>query len=355
MNYIFEINSFYNWVMLNPLPADAQALWHVLMQMNNRSSVNVDGVWYRRVEFAVPNSMVLSILAFSRQQLDRMRNILIQTGRIVYKKGKGNQSGIYRMIPFDTTLSEAFVGDFPEKLWICTNDEQSNRVSHNVTQSEAVSHNVTQNPEIAFVSHNVTQFDTQTGHKLIHKSGTNADLCHIMSTYIKNNKNKNIYKYNNIYNCDGDDDNACARVRVCDTGEIVGNSAGNSIEISTGNSNTPFLPEFDCYFGMTDDIKHQAATVTKALFAKYFTRQPSRQDILNVFEAIRGNDVDGNVTIDENKVGLLEYAFNRSSLSGNCNWAYVNGILINLRQRGLKNADDCEKYDLDREFSKYGY
>ena len=30
-----------------------------------------------------------------------MRNALIQMGRIEYKKGRGNQSGTYKMIPFD--------------------------------------------------------------------------------------------------------------------------------------------------------------------------------------------------------------------------------------------------------------
>ena len=101
LNYIAEIRAFYDWVQFNPIPAGAQALWHTLMYLNNKCAIQVDGQWYWRVEFSVSNTTLLSILKFSRQQLDRMRNALIQAGRIEYKKGRGNQSGFYKMNPFD--------------------------------------------------------------------------------------------------------------------------------------------------------------------------------------------------------------------------------------------------------------
>lgn len=71
------------------------------MYLNNRCAVVVDGLWVWRVEFTVSNTTLLSILKFSRQQLDRMRNALIQAGRIEYKKGRGNQCGTYKLVPFD--------------------------------------------------------------------------------------------------------------------------------------------------------------------------------------------------------------------------------------------------------------
>ena len=114
MNYIAEVNSFYNWVLFNSIPADSHALWHLLMQMNNRCAVKINNEWYWKVEFTVPNKTIISMLTFSRQQLDRMRNILIQTGRIEYKKGKGSQAGTYKIIPFDTSLVENYVDNFPE-------------------------------------------------------------------------------------------------------------------------------------------------------------------------------------------------------------------------------------------------
>lgn len=101
MNYISEIKALYDWTQTNPISADAQALWHALMYINNKCAICIDGIWLWRVEFTVSNQTLLSYLGFSRTQLDRMRNVLIQKGRIRYRKGKGNQCGMYQMIPFD--------------------------------------------------------------------------------------------------------------------------------------------------------------------------------------------------------------------------------------------------------------
>jgi DNA replication protein DnaD len=141
LNYIAEINAFYNWLPFNLLPADAQALWHALMNLNNKCAVKADGEWTWRVEFTVSNTTLLSILKFSRQQLDRMRNVLIQTGRIEYRKGKGNQCGTYKVIPFD-----------------------ANYVTQTVTQ---------------VVTQSDTQTDTQTGYK----------CCTLINNNINNNSN----------------------------------------------------------------------------------------------------------------------------------------------------------------------
>ena len=102
MNYIEEVNSFYEWIRFKPIPAGAQALWHLLMNINNGCAVNIDGKYYWPVEFTVSNGSLTSVLDFSRTQLDRMRNVLIQSGRIVYKKGNRGQSGKYRINPFNT-------------------------------------------------------------------------------------------------------------------------------------------------------------------------------------------------------------------------------------------------------------
>lgn len=101
MNYISEIRAFYDWIQFNSTPADAQALWHTLMYLNNKYAIQINGQWFWRVEFTVTNTTLQSMLKFSRTQLDRMRNVLIQSGRIEYRKGRGNQSGAYKMIPFD--------------------------------------------------------------------------------------------------------------------------------------------------------------------------------------------------------------------------------------------------------------
>lgn len=315
MNYISEINSFYSWVTLNPIQPDAQALWHVLMHMNNRCAVKVNNEWYWRVEFTVPNVTLLSILAFSRQQLNRMRNVLIQTGRIVYRKGKGAKSGIYKIIPFDNTLTDSYVDNFSERLWITCS---SKIVSHNVTHSDT-------NP--------VTQSDTL----MLHKADTNAELCNIFGTLINsNNINNNNIIYNN--SCGGDDEpHVCAR----------------------NNPLSDFMGDINSYFGMTEDIKMQVKLITQELFSRYFTREPSQRDMVNVFECVYRSESTGyrqaKLYIDAERKELLEYAFRQASLSGNDNWAYINGVLERLRQRELYSIDDCERYDADRDFQKNGF
>lgn len=150
MNYIAEIRAFYDWLQFNQLPADAQALWHLLMHLNNKAAKKQGDLWIWPKSFTVSNSTITSILAFSRQQLDRMRNVLIQSGRIVYTKGKGSRSGTYHIIPLEANY---------------------------VTQSGGAN----------YVTQPVTQLDTQTGHK----PGTSGDLCNIFGTYINNNSNSN--------------------------------------------------------------------------------------------------------------------------------------------------------------------
>lgn len=97
VNYIQEINSFYDYQVENPLTCSEQALWHKLMSYCN--SFN----W--KSDFSLTNSRLVEDLKISRQQLDRARNTLVQNGLITYKKGNGNQCGTYHL----NSLSVKFV------------------------------------------------------------------------------------------------------------------------------------------------------------------------------------------------------------------------------------------------------
>lgn len=94
MNYLKEMNAFYDWLMYNSLPTGAIALWHALMAINNKAG------W--AIEFTVANIVLQGMTGLSRQGLDRARNILIQKGLIEYKKGTSNQAGKYKMTSFDS-------------------------------------------------------------------------------------------------------------------------------------------------------------------------------------------------------------------------------------------------------------
>lgn len=93
MNYLSEIVAFTEWKDVYPLPASAIALWYELMAVCNKAG------W--RQEFTVPNGLLQARAGLSRKELDNARQILIQGGRIFYKKSnRVNQAGAYKLIPF---------------------------------------------------------------------------------------------------------------------------------------------------------------------------------------------------------------------------------------------------------------
>lgn len=116
MRYLNEINSFYNWLTYNPLSSVAQALWNILMHFNNKSAVEINGEFYWRVKFTAPNQMLMAMMKIKHdEQLKRAREELISARRIQYEKSSGNNAGIYKMIPFDTSLCEITVSQLLDK------------------------------------------------------------------------------------------------------------------------------------------------------------------------------------------------------------------------------------------------
>ncbi len=92
VNYLKEINAFYDWLETNPMPYSAIVLWHALMQTSNRAG------WPS--EFAVAISTLSAKTGLKKDAIIRARNRLQQAGRIDFRSRDGNQSAIYTIIPF---------------------------------------------------------------------------------------------------------------------------------------------------------------------------------------------------------------------------------------------------------------
>lgn len=90
MNYIREINAFYDWLETNRLSLSAVALWHALMHINNKTA------WTD--EFAVAVSVLCVKTGLSPRGVTEARNELKQKGRIEWQSRRGNQSAAYRII-----------------------------------------------------------------------------------------------------------------------------------------------------------------------------------------------------------------------------------------------------------------
>jgi hypothetical protein len=94
VNYIKEINTFYDWLETNPVSDSSIVLWHALMNINNKCG------W--KVEFAVAISSIQNKTGLSKSSILRARNILQQAGRINFKSRTGQQSSMYSLIAFHT-------------------------------------------------------------------------------------------------------------------------------------------------------------------------------------------------------------------------------------------------------------
>lgn len=124
MNYISQLNAFFDIKLSNPLSANAQCLYINLFYMNNKCN------WIER--FTVSNTMLCALTGIDRRTLDRVRNELIQKGYIDYKKGTGNQAGTYLLVQFDT--QNDIQGD------IQNGTQMSRTVTHNMSTLNKLKH-----------------------------------------------------------------------------------------------------------------------------------------------------------------------------------------------------------------------
>lgn len=118
MNYISQLNAFYELLPSNPLSPKAICLYSTLLHINNKC------LW--KVRFTVANTYLVMLTGIDRRTLDRTRNELIQKKYIEYKKGSGSQAGEYVIIPlyvqYDTQNNLCAQNDIQ---YVTQNDTQS--------------------------------------------------------------------------------------------------------------------------------------------------------------------------------------------------------------------------------------
>lgn len=89
MNYIKEIKAFYDLVQVKQLSTGQIALWHALMQVNNKCA------WIEW--FTAPNLTLELTSGLSRKGIYKARNILKQYGAIDFKTN-GTKATSYKLI-----------------------------------------------------------------------------------------------------------------------------------------------------------------------------------------------------------------------------------------------------------------
>lgn len=92
LNYIREINAFYDWLETNTLSDSAINLWHALMHINNKTG------WLE--EFSVALSTLQLKTGLKKDAVILARKRLQEAGRITSKSRSGQLSAMYSIVPF---------------------------------------------------------------------------------------------------------------------------------------------------------------------------------------------------------------------------------------------------------------
>ena len=90
MNYIRQINAFYDALETNPLPAPAIALWHALHAIANKTG------WQH--EFSVSVSVLCLRAGLNESAVKRARNKLKEAGLIEWRSRGAIRAAVYRLM-----------------------------------------------------------------------------------------------------------------------------------------------------------------------------------------------------------------------------------------------------------------
>ena len=87
MNYIRQLNGFWNWKSQNVLSHTQTDLYLAILHVANKSG------W--KGAFNIPNTTLFGLCQIGKAELHKNRLALIQKGLIAYSKGKKGTAGIY--------------------------------------------------------------------------------------------------------------------------------------------------------------------------------------------------------------------------------------------------------------------
>lgn len=138
MNYIKELNAFYNQIVFNPLSGSAVSLWNTLMHMNNACG------W--RKEFTAPASILELKSGIKGTSFKRACEELRAKGYIRVKPRGGNQAPIYQIISqWNETQQE---GQAVPSFFV-PSQQQENDMSYELPNQPKTDNQVNQEPSTA--------------------------------------------------------------------------------------------------------------------------------------------------------------------------------------------------------------
>lgn len=131
MNYIKELNAFYDWLELNELSSSAINLWYALMHINNKAG------WAET--FTVAESVLSVKTGLTDRTIRKCRNELKQKGLIDFVSRKGGKPPIYKIVPFESEENISVDKKSPENISeVHVTDHVTGHVTDHVTDRSAL-------------------------------------------------------------------------------------------------------------------------------------------------------------------------------------------------------------------------
>jgi DnaD/phage-associated family protein len=138
VNYIREINAFYDWLELNELSKPAVLLWHALMHLNNKSG------WQE--SFTVARSVIEAKTSLKKDAYYKARNQLKQYGLLEFKE-RGTKATVFRMNPVSSVLQTTYQTNYHD-LSVKQTTSQTETQTTNETTSQTTNETINKLNEI---------------------------------------------------------------------------------------------------------------------------------------------------------------------------------------------------------------
>ncbi len=184
MNYIKELNAFYQQIIFNPLSGSAVSLWNTLMHFNNLCG------WQKT--FTVAASVIELKSGIKGTSFKRARDELQKKGYIHVTSRSGNQAAVYQMISQMNIAAQIDNQVCTEQAHIPTAPKQNNQQPTAVATQSAQTASITDHSgtKLTEAPIAIQPMKNNTDHnpadKSVHKLNSNADP--LIKQNIKQNK-----------------------------------------------------------------------------------------------------------------------------------------------------------------------
>ncbi|APC65603.1 hypothetical protein AAV35_14205 [Salimicrobium jeotgali] len=130
MNYLKELNAFYDQQETNPLSSSAIAVWHALMHICNKAGWPAD--------FTVAASVICLKAGLKERSFYNARNELKQKSYVTFTSRKGNQAAVYQLhtlaIPYARSIADKPIETLADKTVPVSAGNVSSLIKHKSTK-----------------------------------------------------------------------------------------------------------------------------------------------------------------------------------------------------------------------------